>query len=305
LISGRFDNLQGSRLIRTNGGSSNYHAAQLLVTRRFTNGFSLSSAYTWSKLIDNASEVFGVADTNLPQQASFPAIFGGQAAERAVSLFDRTHRFSLTYVYELPFMRNQEGFLGHVLGGFQISGVTTFESGVPLTVVNGQDADGIGGALDRPDFNPNGQAGVRAVPAIATATANPCSVTVGAVFYTNPDNANACINPANAQYIGLLANTGRRGTLGRNTLRTAGTNNWNVNLLKKILLGESKFVELRAEFYNVFNHPQYGQGSVSPFSPGSTGVPANVFTSAAGQFLHPEFSDGGGRVIRYQLKFGF
>ena len=305
LISGRLDNLQGSRLIRTNGGSSTYHSGQLLVTRRFTNGFSLSSAYTWSKLIDNASEVFGVADTNLPQQSSFPSIFGGQAVERAVSLFDRPHRFSLTYVYELPFMREQRGFIGHVLGGFQLSGVTTFESGVPLTVVNGQDADSIGGNLDRPDFNPSGQTGVRAVPATATATANPCGVSVGSIFYTNPDAGNACISPSSAQYIGILAGTGRRGSLGRNTLRTRGTNNWNVNLLKRVNIGESKFFELRAEFYNIFNHPQYGQGSVSPFSPGSSGVPANVFTSAGGQFLHPEFSDGGGRVIRYQLKFAF
>jgi hypothetical protein len=305
LISGRFDNLQGSRLIRTNGGSSSYHSAQLLVTRRFTNGFALTGAYTWSKLMDNASEVFGVADTNLPQQASFPAIFGGQAAERAVSLFDRPHRFSLTYVYAIPFMRDQRGFLGHVLGGFEISGVTSYESGVPLTVINGQDADSIGGNLDRPDFNPSGQTGVRAVPALATATVNPCSVTVGSVFYTNPDAANACISPSSAQYIGILAGTGRRGSLGRNTLRTRGQNNWNVNLLKRIRMSESKFFELRAEFYNVFNHPQYGTASVSPFSPASTGVPANVFTSAAGQFLHPEFSDGGGRVIRYQLKFGF
>jgi hypothetical protein len=304
-ISGRFDNLQGSRLIRTNGGSSSYHSAQLLVTRRFTNGFSLTGAYTWSKLMDNASEVFTVADTNLPQQASFPSIFGGQALERAVSFFDRPHRFSLTYVYELPFMRDQRGFVGHVLGGFQLSGVTTFESGVPLTVVNGQDADSIGGNLDRPDFNPAGQTGVRAVPAIATATVNPCGVAVGSTFYTNPDASGACINPASAQYIGLLAGIGRRGTLGRNTLRTPGQNNWNVNILKRVNVGEGKFFELRAEFYNVFNHPQYGTASVSPFSPGSTGVPANVFTSAAGQFLHPEFSDGGGRVIRYQLKFAF
>ena len=305
LISGRFDNLQGSRIIRTNGGSSIYHSAQLLVTRRFTNGFSLSSAYTWSRLIDNASEVFTVADTNLPQQSSFPSIFGGQEPERGVSFFDRTHRFSLTYVYELPFMRNQEGFVGHLLGGFQISGVTTFETGVPLTVVNGQDADSIGGALDRPDFNPNGQSGVRAVPATATATVNPCGVAVGSTYYTNPDAGSACINPANAQYIGLLAGSGRRGNLGRNTLRTPGQNNWNVNLLKRVNVGEAKFFELRAEFYNVFNHPQYGTASVSPFVPVSTGVPANVFTSAAGQFLHPEFSDGGGRVIRYQLKFSF
>ncbi|HEU0253816.1 MAG TPA: TonB-dependent receptor, partial [Pyrinomonadaceae bacterium] len=271
LISGRFDNLQGSRLIRTNGGSSSYHSGQLLVTRRFTDNFSLTGAYTWSKLMDNASEVFGVADTNLPQQSSFPSIFGGQALERAVSHFDRPHRFSLTYVYAVPFMRDQRGFVGHLLGGFEFSGVTSFESGVPLTVVNGQDADSIGGNLDRPDFNPNGQPGVRAVPAVATATVNPCGVSVGSTFYTNPDAGGACISPASAQYIGLLAGTGRRGNLGRNTLRTRGQHNWNVNVLKRIRMDETKFFELRAEFYNVFNHPQYGTASVSPFSPASTG----------------------------------
>jgi len=143
------------------------------------------------------------------------------------------------------------------------------------------------------------------VPAVATATVNPCTVAVGATFYTNPDAGGACINPANAQYIGLLAGSGRRGSLGRNTLRTAGTNNWNVNLLKRIRLSETTRLELRAEFYNIFNHPQYGQGSVSPFSPGGTGVSANVFTSPNGQFLQPQFADGGGRVIRYQLKFSF
>jgi hypothetical protein len=304
-ISGRLDNLQGSRLIRTNGGSSSYNSAQVIVTRRFVNGLALTGAYTWSKFIDNASEVFGVADSNLPQQASFPSIFGGQPLERAVSFFDRTHRASITYVYAIPFMRSQRGFLGRLLGGYEVSGVTTFESGVPLTVVNGVDADSIGGNLDRPDYNPAGQRNVRAVPALATATVNPCTVAVGAVYYTNPDAGNACINPANAQYIGILAGTGRRGSLGRNTLRTRGTNNWNVNLLKRIRLSETTRLELRAEFYNIFNHPQYGQGSVSPFSPGSTGVAANVFTSAAGQFLQPQFADGGGRVIRYQLKFSF
>jgi hypothetical protein len=117
LISGRFDNLQGSRLIRTNGGSSSYHSAQFLITRRFVNGLALTGAYTWSKLLDNASEVFGVADTNLPQQSAFPSIFGGQKLERSVSLFDRPNRASITYVYAIPFMKDQRGFLGHVLGG--------------------------------------------------------------------------------------------------------------------------------------------------------------------------------------------
>jgi hypothetical protein len=305
-ISGRLDNLQGSRLIRTNGGSSSYHSGQFSLTRRFVNGFAVTGAYTWSKLIDNASEVFGLGEVNSPQQASFPSIFGGQSLERAVSFFDRRHRASITYVYAIPFMKEQRGFIGHVLGGFEISGVTTFESGVPLTVINGVDADSIGGNLDRPDFNPAGTPGTRAIPAVATATLNPCAVAVGAVFYTTgPSATGSCINPANAQYIGLLAGTGRRGTLGRNTLRTPGTENYNVNILKRIILGETTSLELRAEFYNIFNHPQYGQGSVSPFSPGAQGISASVINSPIDQFLQPQFADGGGRVVRYQLKFKF
>ncbi|MGH8525618.1 MAG: hypothetical protein ACREXY_15870, partial [Gammaproteobacteria bacterium] len=274
LISGRLDNLQGSRLIRTNGGSSIYHSGQLNVTRRFVNGLALTGAYTWSKLIDNGSEVFGLGDVNSPQQASFPAIFGGQPLERAVSFFDRTHRATFTYVYAIPFMREQRGIVGRVLGGFEISGVTTFESGVPLTVINGGDADGIGGALDRPDFNPAGDPGTRAIPNLVApvttgstvAAPNVCNLTmVGQLYYsTGPTGSGACIGltPGNAQYIGLLAGTGRRGTLGRFTLRTPGTNNWNFNILKRINISESKRLELRAEFYNLFNHPQYGQGSV-------------------------------------------
>lgn len=307
-LSGRYDNIQGSRLIRTNGGSSIYHSGQLNITRRFADNFTLTGAYTYAKLIDNASEVFAVAATNQPQQAAVPSIFGGQARERAVSLFDRTHRASFTYVYELPFYREQNGLVGRVLGGWQVSGVTTLESGAPLTVVNGLDADGISGNNDRPDFNPNGVRGTRAIPYTATATVNPCgsAVAVGSVGYTTgPSASGSCINPSTAQYIGLLAGIGRTGTLGRNTLRTPGINNFNVNVLKRIRITETTRFEFRTEFYNIFNHLQHGSGSVSPFSPGDSGIAANVTTSALGQFLDPTFADGGGRVIRYQVKFTF
>jgi hypothetical protein len=64
-------------------------------------------------------------------------------------------------------------------------------------------------------------------------------------------------------------------------------------------------LEFRTEFYNILNHLQYGQGSVSPFSPGDQGISASVIGSTGGRFLDPTFADGGGRVIRYQLKFLF
>jgi outer membrane receptor protein involved in Fe transport len=293
-LSTRLDALQGSRLIRTNGGNSIYHSGQLNATRRFSNGFTLTAAYTYSKLIDNGSEVFGVAQTNLPQQSAVPSIFGGQRAERAVSFFDRTHRASFTYVYDLPFMRDQHGLLGRVAGGWQISGVTTFETGVPLTVVNGQDADGVGGNLDRPDFNPAGQKGVRAVPNAGSPTG-----------FVNPDANNAPIDPKTAEFIGIAANTGRTGNLGRNTLRTPGINNFNVNFLKRVSINEGVKMEFRTEFFNFFNHAQLGTPSASAFSPAQQGISASVIGSSPGAFLNPTFADGGGRVVRFMLKFAF
>lgn len=292
--SGRLDALQGVRTIRSNSGSSSYHAGQLSVTRRFSKGLGLTGSYTYSKLIDNGSEVFasaGLVNSSLP---IIPHVLGGERNERAVSLFDRTHRAVFTYVYDLPFMRDQRGMLGQVLGGWQLSGVTTFESGVPFTVGNGQDSNGLAGNNDRPDFNPSGLKGVRAVPSSTSPTG-----------YVNPDANNAPIDPATARYIGLPAGIGRTGTLGRNTERTKGTNNFDFIVQKRFRVSEGVGLQFRTEFFNVFNHPQYGIGSISPFSPAGSGPTATVFTSPAGRFLQPQFGDGGGRVVRYLMKLTF
>jgi hypothetical protein len=313
-LSGRLDNLQGTRIIRTNGGSSSYHAGQLEVKRRLADNFVITGAYTYSKLISNQDEIFssvanGIANA---QSSQTPFILGGDRPDRGVSLFDRTHRGSITYVIELPVMRTQQGVLGHILGGWQVSGVTTFESGVPFTVSNGVDGDGIGGgAVDRPNVNPNGRYGVRAVP-----RTDAQGFITG---YVNPDDGNNPIDPNTAYFIGnpayvagLPGSVQRVGTLGRNTERTPGQNNFNMNIMKRTRISEAKAIEFRTEFYNIFNHPQYGTGSVSPFSPagnptGSNFIPANTTGSVAGLFLKTNTtnSDGGGRVIRYQLKFVF
>ena len=293
-LSGRYDNLQGQRNIRTNAGDSNYHSGQLNVTRRFSRGLAVTGAYTWSKLIDNGSDIFGVGGTNAQAMSAVPSIFGGLGRERAVSMFDRTHRSSITYVYDLPFLREQKGVVGRVIGGWQLTGVLTFETGVPLNVTNGQDADSIGGNLDRPDFNPNGRKNSRAIPNAASATG-----------YVDPDNNNAPIARSDAMFIGIAANSGRTGNLGRNTLRTPGINNWDMNLSKKVAITERLKLNFRAEFFNLLNHPQFGIPSASAFSPVQAGIAANVFTSRAGQFLNREVPDGGARIVRFNLKLVF
>jgi hypothetical protein len=310
-LEDRLDPLQGSRSVRTNGGHSSYHSWQSQLSRRFADNFGLTAAYTWSKMLDNASEIFQY--NNTPQISSVPAAFGGQSLEKAVSLFDRTHKFSIAYTYHLPFLRSQRGALGRVVGGWSLSGVTIMESGVPYSVASGVDSDGIGGA-NRADMNPSGRAGVRA-QWVGVSESN-------SFGYVNPDFFDTAtgkftpvpIDPREARYIGLptygssSVPTGwspRTGTAGRNTERLPGIHNWNVNLRKNVRISESISTEFLTEFYNVFNHPQYGYYSVSPFAQPQGTIASSVQGSAAGRFLNARFLEAGGRTIRYQLTLRF
>ncbi len=302
----RFDPLQGSRSIRTNGGHSSYHSGQFQLSKRFTKDFGLNLAYTRSKLLDNASEVFTY--NNSTPNSAIPSVFGGQKLEKALSLYDRPHRLVISYNYVLPIYKSQRGIVGRVLGGWGASGLYTIESGVPYTVGNGADADGLGGAGDRADINPNGKAGVRAQPNAASPTG-----------YFNPDVPdpnnpgrfiNTPINPNDARYIGLLACTSpftncRAGNAPRNSERTPRVNNVSLFISKSVRMTERLSMDFRTEMFNALNHPQYGYANPSVFLPGG-GTPAStVNTSAAGRFLNMTVLDGGGRQIRYNLTLRF
>jgi hypothetical protein len=248
--------------------------------------------------MDYGSEIFAVGNT--PANAAIPPFLGGLARERAVSLFDRTHRAVLAVNYELPFLRDQKGAWGLIAGGWAVGGIYSYESGIPINILNGLDADGIDGQNDRPLFNPGGGQNVRAIPSTASPTG-----------YVNPDlPGNPAIDPATAMFIALPANTGTTprptGNLGRNTFRSNPLNNLNLNAFKRFRITERFSTEFRAEFYNALNHQQRGIGSVSPFAASNFSTPsATVVTSGAGRFLNQEVLDGGGRVIRYQIKILF
>ncbi|HZH89191.1 MAG TPA: carboxypeptidase regulatory-like domain-containing protein [Pyrinomonadaceae bacterium] len=306
-LQGRLDNLQGGRTVRTNGGSSSYNAGQVEVRRRFANNFQLTGAYTFSKLISNADEVFspgfGASESSF---FAIPSVFGGSRLDRALSTFDHTHRASFTYVVESPWFREQRGFVGKLLGGFQLAGVTVYETGTPFSVLNGFDSDGISGA-NRPNFNPNGERGVRAVPQVdannfITGYINP-EVIIGQTASGSP--IFAPIDPSRAQFIvnptfvpGQAGSVVRTGTLGRNTERTPPIFNTNLSLTKRIRFGEARAIELRSDFFNAFNHPQFP-------ATGFIAQTANALTQ--GLFLNPDTpsTSGGGREIRYQVKLIF
>ncbi len=299
----RFDPLQGSRVIRGNGGHSTYHSGQFQLSKRFSSDLGFNAAYTWSKMLDNSSDGLPNLINNTSSTFAVPSIFGGDKLEKGLSVYDRPYRLVISYSYLLPFFKTQKSVIGRVLGGWQVTGITKFESGVPYTVTNGIDSDGLGGAGDRPDINPAGQAGVRARLDATSPTG-----------YVNPDvlvnGSPVPIDKKDARYVGIPAfvvgNTPRVGTAPRNSERTPGINNFDTNLIKSIRIAEGVALEFKAELYNILNHPQYGYSSPSPFTPAG-GTPASVVNnSAQGRFLNSQAQlDGGGRVARYQLTLRF
>ncbi|MDZ4801191.1 MAG: hypothetical protein SGI92_23785 [Bryobacteraceae bacterium] len=273
--------------------------------KRFARTMGMNVAYTFSKTLDNASDIFLINNSSPAQ--SVPSMFGGLSLDKAVSLYDRPHRLVISYTYELPMFKAQKGAFGRVLGGWSASGIYTYESGIPFNVANGADADGVGGAVERPDINPAGRAGVRAQPSATSPTG-----------YINPDvyvpatnsYRSEPIDPKDARYIGLPACTTnfaacRPGTAPRNSERTLPVNNFLLNARKNIRMTERYNLTFGGEFYNLFNHPQFGYPSVSIFTPGG-GTPApSTNTSLAGRFANVRILDGGGRVVRYNLTLRF
>jgi hypothetical protein len=284
----------GQRLIRTSQGNSIYHAMQWRVDRRFERGFQVTASYTWSKNLDSTSEGVGTASNQSigGGRTSVPVAQGGLKLDRARSDYDRTHNFTFTYVWEIP--GPGRSFWKHALGGWSLTGITSFQSGAPFTVANGSDRNNDGLANnDRPDIsNPNAPLNSRAVRTPASGSQS-C-----ATGYRNPD-IDVCVTPADVHWIeGIgLPNSS---TVGRNTLVAGGISNFEAALTKSFRLGEQRKLEFRWEALNALNHPQFTQIPERSVN-GSPGPQAGV----SSRFLNRDFTDSGTRSMWVQLKLVF
>ncbi|HEV7860002.1 MAG TPA: carboxypeptidase regulatory-like domain-containing protein [Pyrinomonadaceae bacterium] len=261
--------------LRANAGSSIYHSMQVSLDKRLSRGFSAAVHYTWSSFIDTASEIFNPSTGEVAvSQDSFD-----RSTDRARSGYDRPHRFTGNFVYELPFYRTQQGFTGHLLGGWQVNSFFTFQSGAPFTVLNGSDPtgalsgiDGLVGQAIRPNLNTNLPLGNMSVEQIVRAG--------GATLFSP-----------------LLSKTGPRGgNAGRNILRADGIGNVDFGLLKNIRTTETQTLQLRADFFNATNTRNFGIPDGRAFS--SAGVPNSNFLNQWG-------TNGGNRRVIVGLRYVF
>ncbi len=213
-------------------------------------------------------------------RTSIPVMQGGLKLDRGLSDFDRPQRLTIAYLWAVPGPRS--GWRKYPLGGWQLAGITTFQSGTPFSVGNGSDRNNDAILGDRPDIgNPNAPVNTRAIifPKCPTG-------------YQNPDTG-SCASPGDVHWV-EGAGFPNAATVGRNTLRTGGTNNFDLNLTKSIPFGEARRLELRWEAFNAFNHPQFV--NVPPMSVNGT---------PAGRFLNRDFSDSGIRSMWVQVEVVF
>jgi hypothetical protein len=238
-----------------NFGWNYYHGLITKFTKRSQRGLSFTGSWVFSKAIDTGSEAtFTGVDTNAPTGK-------GNAARslRGLSSFDARNRIVLSYGYELPWMRAQHGVAGRVLGGWQISGVTTFQSGTPYTVLLGYDAnlDGLGSdrpAIADPRYLYRSVDNGRALsPCPTNAAGAPCPDTVSQLQLPGTVFIPAQSGTINSDQRTISPGSDGTGSIGRNTFFTQGLNNTDAVFAKSVSLRENIKLHFRMEFYNLAN----------------------------------------------------
>jgi hypothetical protein len=285
-----------------NEGASVYHSLQTSLVHQFHNGLYLQAAYTFSKSIDNASgSAFG---DELNGNYAF-GDYMNTRSYRAVSDFDRRHRFALSYNYDLPlgkWMGVSDSGWGKLVNGWFVNGVIILQSGNPFTVVDSgaltlADTDGVNSA-NYATFAPGNTVATSytqgSISSRVDAYLNKNAFLIGG---TCVDSQNAAVSCSSAAAVASAVGNARR-----NAFRGPFQQSWDMSFGKSTKITERSAIDFRAEFFNIFNHPSFqppGAGGVGSYQ-GNTGYVdiATGDSSISGTVTRP-------RIIQFAVKIRF
>jgi len=276
------------------GANSTYNGLQTTVRLQQFHGFSGFSTYTWSKSLDGASDGINFNFAN----AAFPQDSTNLRAEKGPSTFDTRHRWTTAINYIVP----EASFLPHILAaGWQLNSIITVQSGRPINILTNN-----GGVnfnfVQRPDIIP----GVNPILpnwSPTTGYLNPLAFKDPAVTATDPN--------------------GYFGDLGRDEIFGPGFWNLDFSISKDFQLWERLHLQFRAEFFNIFNHPNFAlptnsfatafdsAGNPKPLTPGTCSTlqacyPAGLITQTPDVAQgNPGLGGGGPRVVQFGLRLQF
>ena len=238
---------------------SNYNSLQVQVQKRLSGSSQLNFNYTYSHALTTSQ-----SDFRVPQDSY------NIRDEYGPAQFDRRHIFNANFVYELPFYRRQQGLDGHLLGGWEFSGIVNFYSGLPLTVTGGHSVDPAGLGLLDPASNSS-----RRPDQVGKPNANAPHI-IRQWFNTS---AFANIPPGGT----------RPGDAPRGSVTGPGAQRWDLSLFKNTKISERVTAQFRAESFNFFNHTNYD----------------TIRTSLSSRTFGHVLSARDPRIIQLALKFNF
>jgi hypothetical protein len=268
-LNGQFPQFSFINYLETSA-NSNYNALQASLKQRLSRGLNFGVAYSYSKSIDDASNgIFGGT-----RGVSFPQDSFNLAAERAVSVFDQKHRFMTNVTYDLDILTSVLGSLPKsVTGGWQIGGIYTGASGLPITPFMGNmNVSGTGELNDRPNLIGDPTAGAQRDAA-------------------NWFNRAAFATPA----------PGTFGSSGRNTIIGPRLHIVDLSVGKLTKINDRFSAQFRAEAFNLFNRANLSLPQVD-FSQSTFGT---ITATPDTDLGNPRLTDGGPRVIQFGLKLLF
>lgn len=223
----------------TSTAFSTYHALLGRFEQRFSGGLTFINSFTWSKAISDAQPFSGGNnDTGNRIQDIF-----NKKADKGLAPYHHKYRFVSSFIYELPFGQGKRfgggarGVVNHLIGGWQVNGIVTLQSGFPITIRRAGDPLGVGtNEAVRPD--------------------QICDPTLKESERTrDPVSGNVAFFKGSC----FVAPADRFGTTGRSTVTGPGTNLVDLAIFKHIQIREQIHLQFRSEFFNAFNHPNWNQ----------------------------------------------
>jgi hypothetical protein len=299
----RIFNTRGNVMREDNTGDSIYHALQAQLVRKYRNGFSFRGAYTFSRMEDDVSEILTEEQFSTYPVQQYPN--ARKTTDYGLSAFDHRQRLVFSYVYAIPQWSEAPKGVGEVVNGWQISGVSQFQSGNPANVEIGSDWNGDSIGNDRPDVgNPKAPLASFAMrgddPVLGFGSA-PGTLCDGPSW---ANTGNPCVPVSVSSVRWVLPYYGTNGPVtpvGRNNVILRGFQRWDFSAQKSFHTYKEESFDFRAEMFDIFNHGNTGTPNLNietGFAGVMNGDPANIFGDYA-----PTVT--GHRSIRLYMRYRF
>lgn len=289
-----------SVLYMSNFSGSTYHAAQVEVRRRFSQGLQFQANYTFSRALgdgqDDGTDQFGFA-VNFRTNRN-------RGIEKGRLLFDREHAVKVNALYELPigpgrrFFTSAPSVIGKILEGWQLSGIFQVYSGRPRTFSSGRFTLFGAGGLNIIPPNPAPGFDIRNFHGTVTRLSNGVTFFPGVTNPLDEFGLNRSVFDANGNLILTTPEPGTAGTIGIGTISDPGEIFFDMGAIKRTRVTESIDVEFRAEFFNLFNNVNF---TFNPF----TGGGGFISSIQSPEFGRLNFQSNFPRIIQFALKVNF